>query len=176
MLGLVGFILMLVLLGWFIIGLVTVFLPIIGFIFLIFKSTKELEMNHKIKETNFVLVVDDQYHTIIPLIKIFQQASVPFKYVADGFDAIKELTQTQFKLIIIDHIMPNLNGIETLTEADQFLNDSHHTPVIFFSGSNFDEEIKCKLNHLTIVDSWDKSMNKMELNDRVNQLNLISSI
>jgi hypothetical protein len=69
----------------------------VGLFYLLYKSTKNLSENLNIINTDLVLVVDDQYHTVVPLIKTLELEKIPFKYVPDGYDAIRELSHHQFR-------------------------------------------------------------------------------
>jgi CheY-like chemotaxis protein len=124
---------------------------------------------------DMVLVVDDEYQSVIPLLKLLEQAKVPFRYVAGGIDAISELRRSPFRLVFMDLAMPNLTGVETLVKADQLIeNASSPTPVVIYSGTEIEAKPSHPFRHLSVVDTWNKSMNLFRLHTRLN--NVLSSI
>lgn len=114
-------------------------------------------------------MVDDQYISVIPLIKLLEQAHVPFKYVTNGFEAIKELKNKHYKLVFMDYYMPIITGVEALMKVDQLLGDNAQgtTPVVFYSGTDIADSEKSHFKHVSIVDSWNKSMNRLELHSKL---------
>lgn len=175
MIGLISGILFLVLLGWIIIGASPLIVPLVGSIYLIIK-TRELIAYSKesTQETrDCVLVVDDQYSSVIPLIKLLEQSKVPFKYVSDGIEAIKELSEHEFRLIFMDQYMPKLTGSETLAAADIVIKSQNQMPVIFYSGTDMKHKMIHHLEHLLVLGSWEKTLSRMELQNRLAQLQLV---
>lgn len=185
MLGLVSVILVLILLGWIMIGAAPLVVPFVGVVYLIFESYYSSESEAEsaieirkleIKSTECILVVDDQYSSVIPLIKILEQAKIPFKYVANGIEAIKELSQHHFRLIVIDQFMPKLSGSETLTAADELLEGDKNIPVIFYSGTDMTTQLDCSFKHLSIVDAWNKSLSRRELSKKFSDMNMALTV
>lgn len=166
--GFISLLLIPLILGWFLIGAALLLAPISGIIYFISVLPEKLKLSERVIEKDGVLVVDDQYITVIPLIKLLEQAQVPFKYVANGFEAIKELKNKQYKLVFMDYYMPMITGVEALTKVDQLLGDgSPATPVVFYTGADIAESEKSRFKHVSIVDSWDKSMNRLELHSKL---------
>jgi CheY-like chemotaxis protein len=125
----------------------------------------------KSSDIEAVLIVDDEYHSVAPLIKLLQQARIPFKHVTHGFDAIRELSRGKFRLVFMDLYMPELTGVETLSKADLVMgSEASKTPVIFYSSGELDSPQKLPLKHLSIVDSWNKSMTILKLHSHLNRL------
>ena len=157
--------------GWVVLVLSPFLLPMIAFISLILLAFKADEAFELAEESSCVLVVDDEFQSVLPLIKLLEKAKVPFKYVQDGFEAITELRRRHFRLIVMDFYMPHLTGVETLVRADAIIDDAAPpTPVILYSGKNVGQNTPLSLKHLSIVDSWSKSMNLQSLWDRLDHL------
>ena len=60
-----------------------------------------------------ILVVDDDLGTCQTLSDILEAKGYQVDTAADGFQAIEKVKQSSFDVIIIDIIMPGLNGVET---------------------------------------------------------------
>ncbi len=169
--GFLGLLLLPLILGWLLIMVSLFATPLVGASYLLSATFRKLNPLNKNPSHIDVLVVDDQYITVIPLIKLLEQAQVPFKYVTDGFEAIKELKNKHYRLIFMDYYMPLITGLETLIRADQLLRDDKPAmPVVFYTGAEISEKGKFRFKHVSIVDSWHKSMNRLELNSRLNRI------
>ncbi len=99
---------------------------------------------------------------------------MPFKYVSDGIGAIKELSQHEFRFIFMDQYMPELTGSETLAAADVVIKSQNQMPVIFYSGTDMTHKKVQRLEHLLVLGSWEKTLSRMELQNRLAQLQLVS--
>jgi CheY-like chemotaxis protein len=168
------FILAPVLFGWALIGLAPLLIPVTALLY--FFSINNRDIGSEIVDRKCVLVVDDEYESVIPLIKLLQQAKIPFKYVATGFDAIRELSRGRFRLVFMDLAMPHLTGAEALTKADEVIPSGESaTPVVIYSGSQIEQKTPHRLKHLSVVDSWSKSMNLLKLHSKLNRVLVATS-
>lgn len=166
--GLIGILLLPLILGWLLIGAALLLTPLFGTFYLSILFPEKFRLTEKEIEDDGVLIVDDQYMTVIPLIKLLEQAQIPIKYVADGFEAIRELKNKRYRLVFMDYYMPMITGLEALARIDQVLcDDTHKTPVILYTGAEISEKEKCRFKHVSIVDSWNKSLDFRELNSRL---------
>ena len=112
-----------------------------------------------------ILVVDDDKE-IVKAIEIYLGKENYKIYKAyDGEQALKQIQQNQIHLIILDIMMPNKNGIETLEE----IRKDKNIPVIMLSAKSEDVD---KINGLNIGadDYVTKPFNPIELIARVNAL------
>ncbi|MEJ2048751.1 MAG: response regulator [Calditrichota bacterium] len=80
---------------------------------------------------NRVLIVDDDHSSRIFLQKIIEREGYQSKLFAKGEDALKELRQKPYELIITDLIMEEMNGIEVLKGAKSI---DPHIGVIILTG------------------------------------------
>lgn len=111
---------------------------------------------------NKILVVDDDLN-IRNLISLYlKNDGYDIKLAADGTEAIDLVENTDFDLIILDIMMPKLNGFETCLE----IRKNHNMPIIFLSAK--DEDVS-KIEGLTLGadDYVTKPFNSMELLARV---------
>ena len=112
-----------------------------------------------------ILVVDDDKE-IVKAIEIYLGKENYKIYKAyDGEQALEQIKNNDIKLVILDIMMPNKDGIETLQE----LRKSKNIPVIMLSAKSEDVD---KINGLNIGadDYVTKPFNPVELIARVNAL------
>ncbi len=63
-----------------------------------------------------VLVVDDNPMNLTVFKSLLKQTCIKIDTADDGFDAIKLSSEKKYDLIFLDHMMPEMDGIETLQE------------------------------------------------------------
>ena len=68
-----------------------------------------------------VLIVDDEPDVTFLLSTVLEFNGFEVKITNTGKDALKELGQDTFDLFIVDYIMDDMNGMETIQEARQSL-------------------------------------------------------
>ena len=123
-------------------------------------------MNHSQKNNQFVLVVDDSPDTLGMLNEALEKAGMTTLVALDGNQAIKIASQMRPDIILLDAIMPNINGFETCKKlkTDPELKN---TPVIFMTGLSDTESI---VNGFEAggVDYLTKPINPQELIARIN--------
>ena len=61
-----------------------------------------------------VLVVDDHPDTCIALVKLLRRSGVSADFVTSGIDALGFLNRQAPKLVVLDVMMPDMNGIDVL--------------------------------------------------------------
>ena len=93
-------------------------------------SNKELELGDKL-----ILVVDD-----VPLnLKVVEVLLKPFganvELVNNGKDALEMMKQKKYDLILLDHMMPGMDGVETLKQAREISDYYKDTAIIAMTGN-----------------------------------------
>lgn len=80
-----------------------------------------------------VLVVDDDRMSQMVLVRNLRQAGYEVDAASDGADALSQLRARPFDLVILDYLMPGMDGYEVLGEitADETL---RQVPVVVVSG------------------------------------------
>lgn len=63
-----------------------------------------------------VLVVDDEYDFLETLVKRLERRGFLVRGAHSGHEALRMLEQTSYDVIILDVMMPGMDGIETLRE------------------------------------------------------------
>lgn len=93
-------------------------------------SNKELELGNKL-----ILVVDD-----VPLnLKVVEVLLKPFganvELVNNGKDALEMMKQKKYDLILLDHMMPGMDGVETLKQAREISDYYKDAAIIAMTGN-----------------------------------------
>lgn len=112
-----------------------------------------------------ILVVDDNSKNIQLVISLLQKEGYAIGFAMDGIQALEVLKNNSFDLILLDVIMPNMDGYETLKHIKQ-LPAYSTVPVMFITAKNSPEEIT-KGFEVGAVDYVNKPFNKLELLARV---------
>ena len=93
-------------------------------------SDKELELGDKV-----ILVVDD-----VPLnLKVVKVLLKPFganvEFANNGKDALEMMKQKKYDLILLDHMMPGMDGVETLKQAREISDYYKNAAIIALTGN-----------------------------------------
>ena len=93
-------------------------------------SNKELELGDKL-----ILVVDD-----VPLnLKVVEVLLKPFganvEFANNGKDALEMMKQKKYDLILLDHMMPGMDGVETLKQAREISDYYKDAAIIAMTGN-----------------------------------------
>ncbi len=89
-----------------------------------------------------ILLVDDDSLVIKTLQKCLCNYGYEVETALSGAEAVKKIKQDNFDLIISDVRMPNMDGVETITEIRQFCQQRNHgatIPAIMITGYSSDK-------------------------------------
>jgi PAS domain S-box-containing protein len=113
-----------------------------------------------------ILVVDDHEHVRNALVRQLELAGHTVIARSDGIQALEAVQQYTFDLILLDILMPGMNGDKVLAalKADAAL---RHIPVIVISGDQ-DLDLVARCIELGAADYLGKPFNKTILHARVN--------
>lgn len=124
--------------------------------------------------TNKILIVDDSVANLDYLKGLLKEHSYKVAIANNGKTAIQKSKSQTFDLILLDFVMPDLNGIEVCKKIKETAIQKE-TPVIFLTASQ-DEEILRQAFDAGAVDFIRKPFSNTELISRVkNHLNLVQS-
>lgn len=114
----------------------------------------------------YILVVDDNHENLKVVGNLLQEKNFKIAVATDGLSALKILEDVKIDLILLDILMPGMDGFEVCKR----LKDKPETkeiPVIFLTARNDTEDI-VKGFQIGGVDYITKPVNKEELFARVN--------
>ena len=101
-------------------------------------------MEAKPTKKKILLVEDDSFLADIYKTSI-ENSGIEVTYAKDGAEAIKEMIERQFDLIVLDLLLPKMDGFEILKKAKEnirFLN----TPIIVLSNLTGEDDIEKALS------------------------------
>jgi len=87
-----------------------------------------------------VLLVDDLPHKLTALASILEHENLTLVTATSGFDALRHLLREDFAVILLDVMMPGLDGFETAALIRQ-RKRSEHTPIIFITANLADNNL-----------------------------------
>jgi len=125
--------------------------------------------------TNKILIVDDS-DANLNLLKGILRKTKTYKVATakDGKSALTKIRSQKFDIILLDYVMPGMNGLEVCIEIKKDKNNSK-TPIIFLTADHT-EEILAQAFDAGAVDFIKKPFGKIELLSRVkNQLQLVEN-
>lgn len=121
-----------------------------------------------------ILIVDDTPTNIEVLSTMLHYNNYDVLAALDGYQAIDSAKEFQPDLILLDVMMPNMNGFETCEKLKQ-IPETQKTPVIFLTAKNEPDDV-VKGFQLGAVDYVTKPFNSTELLIRVkNHIELTQS-
>jgi diguanylate cyclase (GGDEF)-like protein len=118
------------------------------------------------KETRYrVLIVDDVSKNIQVAANILQKSGYQMAFAQDGPTAIEQTKTHRFDLILLDIMMPDMDGFEVCRRIKENP-DSREIPIIFLTAKNDSDSIVQGF-HLGAMDYLTKPFNGPELEARV---------
>lgn len=106
-----------------------------------------------------VLLVDDNLEGGFTLKELLELKGFEVEYVENGYLALNKFKENNFDLVIMDIVMPGIDGIEIFKKMKEIKKD---IKVIFLSAF-IDEKRKEELKRLEIRDFLEKPFNFQEL-------------
>ena len=86
-----------------------------------------------------ILVVDDDYNTRFLLRELFESAHYTVRVAEDGENALAQLMHEHFDLVVVDVMMPKMDGYEFTGEVRGFDKDM---PILMISAKQLPEDRK----------------------------------
>lgn len=91
-------------------------------------------MNTQAKPTAKILMVDDRPENLLALEAILSDLGEELVRAASGAEALRRVLSDDFALILMDVVMPDMDGFET-AELIRQREKSRHTPIIFLTAN-----------------------------------------
>jgi signal transduction histidine kinase len=98
-----------------------------------------------------VLMVDDQPANLFALENVLAGDGYELIRATSGEDALRQMLSQDFALVLLDVVMPRLDGLDTAAMIRQ-RRHSRHTPIIFLTAGNDDESLVTRGYSLGAVD------------------------
>jgi len=87
----------------------------------------------------YILVVDDDEMVLMAVNELLRQEGYEVHAVSSGTEALSRLDQTRYDLIILDIIMPEMNGFEVCRKIRE-IESCSETPIVFLTAKNLEED------------------------------------
>ncbi len=128
------------------------------------KQSKGLDLDQiQITNRRRILVVDDEAENVTLLKRIFMNEGFNVSGARSGAEALDKLVEISPTLVLLDMLMPDMNGAETFERIRKVMN----VPVVIVSAVDQKDEI-IRLLHMGADDYVTKPFNEAELIARVN--------
>ncbi len=108
-----------------------------------------------------VLVADDDITNLHILEYMFKKYGIKAKTVTNGIDALKMLEKESFDMVILDSVMPKLDGYETVLKIREN-NKFNSTPIIIHTSFSRDDSSMDKIFKLGFDSYLSKPFNKYD--------------
>ena len=119
----------------------------------------------EISESSSILIVDDMPKNIQLVAKFLTDEGYNLFFAQSGVAALKQVNTRPFDLILLDVMMPGMDGFEVCEKIKE-IPSAHNIPVIFLTAKTDDEAIARGFS-LGGVDYITKPFNPVELVARV---------
>ena len=96
-----------------------------------------------------ILVVDDNKEIVYSISELLKYEGYQVVKAYDGMEALKALETNQIDLILLDVMMPKLNGLSALMK----LRENYRIPVIILSAKT-EESDKCQVLFWEQMTTW----------------------
>ncbi|MBP5554123.1 MAG: response regulator [Lachnospiraceae bacterium] len=93
-------------------------------------KTREAKYVHFTAPDAKILIVDDNSINLSIAVGLLEPLEVKCSIAQSGMEAIEKLKEERFDLILMDHMMPEMDGVETSREIRQTLPEADDTPII----------------------------------------------
>lgn len=113
-----------------------------------------------------ILLVDDNFELSYTLKELLKLRGYNVEYVEDGFFALDKFKENNFDLVIMDIVMPGMDGIEVFKKMKEIRND---VKVIFVS-AYIDEKRRERLREMGIKYFLEKPYHFQKLVDKIEEL------
>jgi CheY-like chemotaxis protein len=89
-------------------------------------------LNHNLKNKKILIVDDDDINQMV-LSGMLKKKGYQYDTASNGYEALEKINQTEFAVIIMDCLMPELNGFEAtrrIRKMEQTGELNYFTPII----------------------------------------------
>ncbi|MEU6115316.1 response regulator [Streptomyces sp. NPDC047117] len=84
-----------------------------------------------------ILLVDDMEENLAALEAVLRSLGEPLVRARSGEEAMKALLRQEFAVVLLDILMPGMDGFETASNIKR-LDQAKHIPIIFLTGTDAD--------------------------------------
>lgn len=122
---------------------------------------------------NFVLVVDDNAANTLVLSTILRRMGFKVDEAASGMEAIDYTCQKSYDIIFMDHLMPEMDGVEAAKQI-LFLAKDEKKPVIIGVSATIDKEVLDAFHEAGAKDVLEKPITVEKLKNKLEEIGVLS--
>ncbi|MFZ4724889.1 MAG: response regulator [Paludibacter sp.] len=104
------------------------------------------------KKIKNALIIDDNLNNISIIEGMLKQLNISCQTATDGIEGLSKLLKNSFDLVIIDYLMPYMNGIEVIEKirsAEALMSNKQN--IVFLHSSTEELSISEKCKHLDVI-------------------------
>lgn len=118
-----------------------------------------------------VLVVDDNAANVFLLATMIKRMGMEVDEASSGMEAINNACEKEYDLILMDYLMPDMDGIQAIKQIT-FISNGEKTPVIIGVSATVDEEIKIAFQNVGAKDVLQKPVDMNALIEKLKEYHL----
>jgi CheY-like chemotaxis protein len=112
---------------------------------------------------DYVLVVDDDPNVTTLVVDALSLFGLNARFAVNGTDALQQIEKNPPKMIVLDLMMPGMDGFTTITRLHRNAT-IHHIPIIILSGiADASEQIKKLPGVVGVIRKGDFSIARLSL-------------
>lgn len=115
---------------------------------------------------NSVLVVDDNEANTMVLSSMLQRMGFEVDEADSGLEAINHICKKDYDVVFMDHLMPEMDGIETIQQL-LFISNGEKAPVVIGVSATIDEEVVEAFREAGAQDVLEKPVTMEKLEEKL---------
>ena len=120
---------------------------------------------------NVVLVVDDNAANIFALSTMLRQMGFEVDEATSGVEAINLSCHKNYRLILMDYLMPEMDGIQAIRQI-QFIMKGQECPVFIGLSATLDEEVTATFQEVGVDFLMEKPVRAVKLKEMLDQIGI----
>ncbi len=120
---------------------------------------------------NVVLVVDDNAANIFALSTMLRQMGFEVDEASSGVEAINLSCHKNYRLILMDYLMPEMDGIQAIKQI-QFIMKGQECPVFIGLSATLDEEVAATFQKVGVSHLVEKPVRAVQLKEMLDQIGI----
>ena len=82
-----------------------------------------------------VLVVEDNHVNLFVMKKVLEQIGISAEGASSGKECIKKVSKKDYDIIFMDHLMPEMDGVEAYGVIHRYSLKNTSTPIVMLTGN-----------------------------------------
>ena len=123
---------------------------------------------------NLILVVDDNAANAFALSTMVKKLGFEADMVSSGMEAINHACQRDYDVILMDHLMPDMDGVAAIKQI-RFISDKGKDPVIIGISATIDEEVTEAFENVGADGILEKPVKLESLKEKLADFGIIGS-